>query len=185
MSPTTRQTLLGSGTPNGSAVQSAGIGSVTSKIVLCTGVSVALPRPANRRPGASARSLRTTSGRTQSPPVGTTRTEDSRPRPTSTSISSHPGMKCSTVTRWVSISRAHASGSRRCASSTTTMAPPVRNVTNTSITEMSPSRVDRARHRSAGPISKWRPMNSTVFIAASWVTSTPFGSPVDPEVNNT
>ncbi len=34
-------------------------------------------------------------------------------------------------------------------------------------------------------MSKWRPMNSTVFIAASWVTSTPLGSPVEPEVNNT
>ena len=94
-------------------------------------------------------------------------------------------MKCSTVTLWVSMSRAQASGSRRWASSTTTIDPPVRNVTKMSITEMSPSSVDRARHRSAGPISKWRAMNSTVFIAASCVTSTPLGSPVEPEVNNT
>lgn len=44
------------------------------------------PESREAHAGASTRSRRTTSGRTQSPPVGTTRTEDSRPRPTSTSI---------------------------------------------------------------------------------------------------
>ena len=46
-----------------------------------------------RRLGASRRTM---VGSTQSPPVGTTRTVDSRPAPTSVSICSQPGMKCST-----------------------------------------------------------------------------------------
>ncbi|CFE89741.1 Uncharacterised protein [Mycobacterium tuberculosis] len=54
-----------------------------------------------------------------------------------------------------------------------------------SSTDMSHSSVARASQRSAAPSSKCRMKVSTVFIAASCATSTPLGSPVEPEVNNT
>src|SRR4051812_32810139 len=82
---TTRQALLGSGTPNGTATQSAGSTS-GSQMVLWMAVSVAPPSPANRTPGAASRNARTRSTLTQSPPAEIARSVDNRPRPTSISI---------------------------------------------------------------------------------------------------
>ena len=98
---------------------------------------------------------RTSSGRTQSPPVGITRTESSCPAATSASISSQPGMKRSTLTLCRRISSAQLSGLRRCSSSTTTIEPPARRVPKMSSTDRSHSRVDSARQRAAGPSQKW------------------------------
>ena len=182
---TTRQALFANGTPYGTSGRFAGRSrsrsSPTSKMVPWMAVSVAPPRPANRTCGDRVRRARTISGRTLSPPASTTRSDDRSPG-TSTSISSQPGRKLTTDTRCSEMSRAQLSGSRRCSSSTTTTAPPARSVPNTSGTDMSDSRCDSASARSFGPMPKWAYRNSRVFMTASWVSSTPLGAPVEPEV---
>ena len=95
------------------------------------------------------------------------------------------GTQLSTLTRCRCIACAQAAGSRRATSSSATTAPPALNRPKMSYTERSNSSADTASARSAGPMANRSLRSSMVFIAARCGTSTPLGTPVDPDVNST
>ena len=149
-------------------------------------VSVAPPSPAKRQCGA--RSLRRP-GRsrvTQSPPRRHQRSSSSWVVDVEdNNMSSSGGTQYSWVTWCRVIKPIHASASRRSCSVSVTTAPPTFNGPNMSCTDRSNSRDDRPNVRSLAV----RPTISftalMVFMTARCVSSTPLGSPVEPDVNST
>src|SRR5918992_1060706 len=90
-----------------------------------------------------------------------------------------------TVTRAAPHSWCRAAMSRLWAGSGTTTAPPAANVPNTSNTDRSKVTSESASTRSSGPMSN-RASRSAMVFAALWCRiTTPFGSPVVPDVKIT
>ncbi|MDF2712115.1 MAG: hypothetical protein K0R62_7767 [Nonomuraea muscovyensis] len=142
--------------------------------------SVAPPNATNSAPEATAASRADRSNPTQSPDTNANRNPP--PPPTVNNMSSNAGTEFHTDTPNRSHSCAHRPASRRSSSPISTSEPPTDNNPNTSNTDRSKSSADTASTRSPPDTPNRPTTSSTVFTAAACVISTPFGSPVDPDV---
>ena len=104
------------------------------------------------------------------------------PGPSSSITSSRAGAEFHTVTPRDETSSRHADASRRSSSSGSTTAAPNEKAPKMSNTERSKSRADTPRTASPGPMPHRRTTSAMVFHAAAWLTATPFGTPVEPDV---
>ncbi len=181
----TRMVCARSGTPYGMLLQ-AGSVSPTSYRFDQIEASVAPPRASTRTSGQSRR-IRSGSGTgTQSPLSRNART-GGRPAPgrcsaSSTSISASAGTEFHTVAPCASACPAQPTGSGRVVASGSTRAAPAVRAPKTSQTDRSKLSEEIPNTRSAGPSPTRSLTSRTVFRAAPCSISTPFGSPVEPEV---
>ncbi len=89
------------------------------------------------------------------------------------------------VTSWCSTNRCRRVGSARSASVSSSISPPTDSGTNMSSTEASNPRAanPNERHRSPSSSAPVSLANSiTQLTTLAWVTTTPFGRPVEPDV---
>ena len=165
--------------------------SLTSKSTDWIDASVAPPSTTHRQPGAKRASRRGRSNDTQSPPnitsrkLATSRAAGGDDSATVSSISRSTGTVFQTVIGVSVISCIHASGSARRASSGRTMVPPTLSNPKMSTTDRSNFNADTASTASLEPTPYRSLRSSMVLLAPRWVISTPFGVPVEPEVNST
>ncbi len=141
--------------------------------------SVAPPMATSSTPSGSFE--RRPSG-TQSPETRANRRPAAAPGPSSSITSSRAGAEFHTVTPRDETSSRHADASRRSSSSGSTTAAPNERAPKMSNTERSKSRADTPRTASPGPMPHRRTTSAMVFHAAAWLTATPFGTPVEPDV---
>ena len=114
---------------------------------------------------------------TASPPRPTTRTLGGS-APASTSALAAEGTALTIVT-------SGESASSESALSTTTTVPPAHSGTNSSKTETSKQIEVDASTRETWSAERSRRAQATIVTALRWVSSTPFGRPVEPEVYST
>ncbi|KAF0968342.1 hypothetical protein BPODLACK_03284 [Gordonia sp. YY1] len=91
-------------------------------------------------------------------------------------------MKLTTVTPSRSNTSTTSSGARVVAWSSTTRRPPARSAAQISPTDTSKAYEWNIDHTSSGVLSTSASSATSREITLSWVTTTPFGTPVDPEV---
>ncbi|KGD59670.1 hypothetical protein DP49_7137 [Burkholderia pseudomallei] len=147
--------------------------------------SVAPPSAWNAHaPPQRARNRAGRSSAIQSPDASTARTLRHAPAAAgaASAISSSAGAEFHSVTRCRSISSIQRAASRASSCVGNTSAPPAPSTPNKSYTDRSKSSADTASNRSSALTPSSGLIASIVFIAASCVISTPFGTPVEPDV---
>ena len=123
---------------------------------------------------------------TQSPETRTKRRPASSPGPqVSRSIDACAGAEFHRFTPCLVTSSTHTPGSAYVAGGGMTRDPPRPITPNRSKTDRSKPSEETIRPRSPAPVPHLAATSSMVVMAPRWVITTPFGSPVDPEVKMT
>ena len=153
----------------------------------CTVVSVVPYRLTSRGCSSPYRSSQAASVRTSraSPANSTYRSAASGSAASASAAASWPnavGVWLHTVTRCRASNARNSAGSRLTSHGTTTSRPPVSQAPHISNTDTSKAAEWNRLQASSGPTSSSDQAPCTSRTTFSWVTSVPFGRPVEPEV---